>query len=235
MNKLPSFLSPFVKLQELDLEKEKVEKLLQSIPKKIQVLEEKIATIQREKENAREQYRSLERKQKEIENQVQECYTRVQKYKQQQMQVKKNEEYQALESEISNQHQKIETGETEELELMCQMDLEKENLASIEKTFSIKTNGIEEEIKQNRKTLDELLNKKKSLSQNIDKNREDLDRNLLADYDQIRCNLKKLPIISKIKHQICEGCHLKVSQEVMGKIKDQDTVHHCDQCGRIVY
>ena len=235
MNKLPSFLTPFVKLQELDLEKEKVEKLLQNIPKKIQVLEEKIATIQREKESARDQYLSLERKQKEIENQVQECYTRVQKYKQQQMQVKKNEEYQALESEISNQCQKIETGETEELELMCQMDLEKENLVSIEKTFSIKTNGIEEEIKQNRKTLDELLNKKKILSQNIDKNREDLDRNLLADYDQVRCNLKKLPIISEIKHQICEGCHLKVSQEVMGKIKDQDTVHHCDQCGRIVY
>ena len=235
MNKLPSFLSPFVKLQELDLEKEKIEKLLLSIPKKIQVLEEKIAKVEKEKENARNQYRSLEQRLREIENQVQEGFDRIKKYKQQQMLVKKNEEYKALESEISNHSKKIELGETEEIEIMYQMDLEKENLESIEKTFSIKSKSIVDEIKQHQKNLADLAYKKENLKRNIDNNREDLDSNLLADYDQIRSNLNKLPIISKIKHQICDGCHLRVSQEVMGQIKDKNTVHHCDQCGRIVY
>ena len=235
MNKVPSFLSPFVELQKLDIEKEKVEKLLQSIPNKIRILEDKIVGIKREQEIARDQFRSLEHSQREVENRVQDSYNQINKYKNQQMLVKKNEEYQALESEISILRQRIELGETEEIEILYKIDLEKENLVQSEQAFLIKIGTIEEDIKQNQNTFSELIKKKENLTENIQHKRRKLDSNLLTDYDQIHSNIKKLPIISEIKHQICDGCHLKVSQEVMGRIKDHHAVHHCDQCGRIVY
>ena len=59
---------------------------------------------------------------------------------------------------------------------------------------------------------------------------------ILADYDRIKKNVRnKLPVIAPMEKQTCGGCHLKVSQEVIGQLKDQTEIHYCDQCGRILY
>ena len=235
MNMIPSFLSPLIELQSLDMEVETTIDFLQRVSEKIQTIEQKIKDIEGEWEAVKGKCRLLQRHQKEIEQQVQQSHAQIQKYKTQQMVVKKNEEYQALESEIATQQQKIEQDETEELGIMFQIDREEENLAEIEKTFSAQIAIFKNEIQENQEFLCELKTKQKELTQNIDEKRLSLDQSLLADYDQIRINLRKMPIITKINRQTCGGCHLKVSQEVMGQIKDSENLHHCDQCGRIIY
>ena len=132
-------------LQARELKRDEIDKELAAVPLKIQEIERKKQAARDQFDQAKQTLRSLEAQRKTLENEIASNEAQVTKYKNQQLSVKKNEEYQALTHEIDTTQAKIGDLETEELEVMEQIDVESERLKAIEGTFDdeiAKMNGF---------------------------------------------------------------------------------------------
>ena len=60
-----------------------------------------------------------------------------------------------------------------------------------------------------------------------------LDEDLLDTFDRLFAG--KGEAVVPLEHEICMGCHMKVTTQTVVKVKGQREIVHCEQCGRILY
>ena len=159
----------------------------------------------------------------------------IAKFKTQQLEVKKNEEYRALTHQIDQALKEISDLEVKEIEIMYSIDEDKV-------TFEQAKAEIDKRIDQQTKKLTELESRLKQLKSdvhlaeaNYSKSREPVNQETLEVYDRTKTQVKRPPYISAIEIQNCSGCHLRVSNEVLGLVISGEEIATCDQCPRIVY
>jgi hypothetical protein len=61
----------------------------------------------------------------------------------------------------------------------------------------------------------------------------DIDEDLLDTYQRLFTN--KHEAIVGLEHEICQGCHTKVTAQTRVNLKADKVVVHCENCGRILY
>ena len=62
------------------------------------------------------------------------------------------------------------------------------------------------------------------------------DKALLEQFITTLQGLEKFPIITELKSQHCEGCHMKLSGTLMDEIRlKEDDIVCCDSCSRMIY
>ena len=101
------------------------------LPAEIEKLELKIKEEQKTVEVAQQGVRDLELARKNVELEVETAEEQINKYKNQQLQVKKNDEYRALTHEIELFETKISDLETAELEIMEAIDAARSKLEEV--------------------------------------------------------------------------------------------------------
>ena len=115
-------------LQDRDSKAARLEVELESIdPEREKTKRESLAS-QQVLEQAKQAKMQLEVRRKDLENEVESKKEQIRKYSQQQLETKKNEEYQALTREIEHVRQSISELEDQELELMEEQDAFKAKL-----------------------------------------------------------------------------------------------------------
>ena len=109
-------------------------------------------------------------------------------------------------------------------------------------TFERDKAVIEESIDQKSKLLIELDSRLKQLMSDVEQaeadyheSRVSVNQSSLEIYDLTKTQVKRPPYISSIDIQNCSGCHLRVSNEVLGLVISGEEIVNCDQCPRIVY
>jgi len=93
-------IGKLLELQERDSRRLLLEHQLKSVPREIAAVEARIAAERSAIEAAKAEWHGLESKKKLLEIDIKTAEEKVAKYKTQQMQVRKNDEYQALTHEI---------------------------------------------------------------------------------------------------------------------------------------
>ena len=63
--------------------------------------------------------------------------------------------------------------------------------------------------------------------------RADIAGPILAHFDRMLARGKKGVAIAS--HGVCIECHLKISSGTWGNLRDADSIHLCDSCGRYLY
>ena len=111
-------------LQARELKRDEIQKELAAVPVRIKEIETEKQAARDRFDEAKQTLRSLEVRRKNLENEIASAETQVTKYRNQQMSVKKNEEYTALTHEIETTQKKISDMETSELEVMEEIDEE---------------------------------------------------------------------------------------------------------------
>lgn len=222
-------------LQESDIKLQKIEQELARLPKEKAAYEQKIESERAAIETARQSLHALEVQCKELNSRAQALEADVQKFRNQQLEVKKNEEYRALTLQIEQSQQLISEAEEEEIGLMLEIDVAKA-------AFEEEKIQIESRIREQEKFISLLAEKKQVLAASIDSvrqelaaSRENADAEYLEHYDRVRKLTKRPPYVVPVQSQICGGCHLRVSNEVAHAAAGAGEPHFCDQCGRIVY
>lgn len=179
----------------------------------------------------------LELQRKEIEGRVSDAQERIVKYRTQQLSIKKQEEYDALENEITTLRESIDDWETEELDVLDSIDhaethlsRTKEEVAANIATLEAHLRTIDEGLEQNRA---EVGSAEKLLSEAREAAEEDGDA--VRQYDFVRRQVKRFPILVAIEEGKCQGCHLRVSAEVDSGARKGTEIVRCSSCGRIVY
>jgi predicted nucleic acid-binding Zn-ribbon protein len=158
----------------------------------------------------------------------------ITRYKQQQLQTRKNEEYRALTHEIDMCKEEIFKIENREIELMEQAE-------TVQKEV-LRANQVAAE---SRKTMEEQLSQLAAREQNLKKelvelttNREELaaavDESSRDRYERLVRN-KGENVVVGVQHGVCGGCHMRLPAQIVVTCQAQQELVTCTNCGRILY
>jgi predicted nucleic acid-binding Zn-ribbon protein len=222
-------------LQDKDLHVRSIEADLKSYPQdKKQLLAKKEALIQ-QFEKAKNELKVLEVKMNERAGTIAELRAKRIKYKTQQIEVKRNEDLQALEQEILKIQQNISDIEDEEIQLMIELEDGKEDLKSFEETMTTDIAQYEDELlvlNDREKESEGHLNEARK---DFDAANSDLSQKFVRAYEHVKRQVRRAPFIVELQGVTCSECHLKVSNEAQSSARDTSLITHCDQCNRILY
>ena len=226
-------------LQDRDTKRLGLEAQLKATPGDIAKVEQRIATEKAAIEAARLEHKHLESKKKLLETEIGSAADKMAKYRTQQSQVRKNEEYQALGHEIETTQAAIGEMEGQELEVMYAIDEAKKKFVTAEAVLKANISGHEGRIKALREREISLTAELKTAQAEVATARGPVGEPRLRVYDRIAA--RQMPVVVPlVSSDKCGGCHLKVSGDVISAARGKGTdplaaLPSCDQCGRIVY
>lgn len=185
-------------------------------------------------EQANEDLKKATASVKQTEGEIELLNGKIRKYKEQQFQIKNNDEYRALEHEIEKAGKDISALEDQELIGMGQTDEVKKRIEEIQKGMK----ADEAHIAKDMLLLDErgaaLKEQLDALLQEREKCAAGIPPDMLSRYERIMNHLKDVAIVP-IENGSCGGCHMNLPPQVINNAKKDDSLTVCTYCGRIVY
>ena len=158
----------------------------------------------------------------------------IAKYKTQQYQTRKNDEFQAISQEIHRFEKEIEQIEDHEIELMEQTEqFQKETVYAERelKTAKRQSEIQQADLKKKESTLGERLKQAEVEREQL---AQGLDPDLLFRYSRLFVTKEGNAVVS-VEHEFCMGCHMKNTSALVHRAKLGREIVHCQQCGRILY
>lgn len=223
-----------LELQDKDSKRLGLEQQLKSMPREVAAVEARIATEKAAIEAAKAEWHGLESKKKLLEVEIKSSEEKVAKYKTQQMQVRKNDEYQALTHEIENTQAQIGTLEEEEIGVLLNIDEAKKRFAAAEGELKKNIVGHEARIRTLRERETQLQGEVKAAQDAVAAARTEVPEPPLRLYDRLAVKPGH-PVCVPVKGAKCGGCHLRVPTHLEVMAKTGAEIATCDQCGRILY
>jgi predicted nucleic acid-binding Zn-ribbon protein len=221
-------------LQDRDKQIHRIQTELAHIDPERNALKTKAADAQHHQERARQRVKELEARRKELELEVEAKKQLIEKYANQQLQTRKNEEYRALAHEIEMCKSDIFKIEDQEIELMEQAEAaQKVVVASTQAAAAARSLG-DDQIAQ----LDSREeNLKKQLAE-LEASRAELasavDEGIRARYERL-ARSKGENVVVGVQHGVCGGCHMRLPAQVLVSCQAQQELVTCINCGRILY
>ena len=212
--------------------------VLQDRDQRILSLEEDMKQIPASKEQAKERLaQAVQDNEVAIKNLELDIGTRkntLDRLKVQQYETKKNDEFTALENEISRYNEEVDELETQELELMEKADSLRAELQKAEDALALTQGMVDEEIAQLEQRSEEVKAQHEEVSAERAKLAADVDEDMLSLYERLMASKGGDAIVSAENSQ-CHGCHMKVVPSTMIKVQAEKQMTQCENCGRILY
>lgn len=221
-------------LQERDSRRLNLEQQVKNVPREIAAIEGRIAAEKQAIETAKTEWHGLESKKKLLETEIQSAECKVAKYRTQQLEVRKNDEYRALTHEIETVEAIIGGFEEEELKIMYQIDEAKKRFAAAESELKKNISGHETKIRTLREREIQLQTELKAAQEAVTTVRPEVAEPQLKIYDRLAVKPGH-PVCVPLSGGKCGGCHLKIPTHIEVLAKAGTEIATCDQCGRIVY
>ncbi len=197
-------------------------------------LESQLATSAAGVEALKQKARQTEIDRKKLELDAGTRTESITRLKTQQYQTRKNDEFQAIGHEIERYENEIRKIEDEELELMVEADKVKGDLAAEEK----KAATVKESIGRQITDLDEKSKVLQARLEELTKERSELagkiDEDVLGRFERL-FNSKGDAAVVALEHEVCTGCHMKVTTQTAHRVKAGKEIVSCENCGRILY
>lgn len=222
--------------------------ILQDRDRKIRALKQqlKLAPLERKEMEARQvstsasldaiklKAKEVEIAKKNLEIEAQTKRDSIGKFKGQQFQTRKNEEFQALSNEIKRYEKDIQEIEDKELNLMEDAEKMKVLVTTAEKDFAHTKNQISQQLTD----LDSKIKTVETELQRLEAERATLtvgiDEDLVDRYDRLFASKGDSAIVA-LEHEVCMGCHMKITTQTAVRVKGNKEIMSCEQCGRILY
>jgi hypothetical protein len=232
---VPEWLQRLLILQDRDSRCDGIKRQLGDIPKEIEKEEAAIAALETELLEAEKLHKQMEAKRNELEGEVASVEEQIVKYKTQQMQVKKNDEYTAFEKEIGFLKEKISGIEDEELLLLDQLEESKEALEERRRKTEEERATLQAHIEllnRNYTSCEAELGEAESA---VVASEADIPADILKTYQYVKTQVRRPPVVVPMEDSRCRGCHLKVSGDIETLVRRGQEIARCGSCGRILY
>jgi predicted nucleic acid-binding Zn-ribbon protein len=158
----------------------------------------------------------------------------INRLKTQQYETRKNDEFRAMGNEIERYEKEIQQIEDQELELMDQAEKSKTELGIEEK----KAAGARESIARQMADLDAkgkaLDSQLKQLTEERTELASKVEEDLLNRFERLFTSKGDAAVVA-LEHEVCTGCHMKVTAQTAHRVKNGKEIVSCEQCGRILY
>jgi predicted nucleic acid-binding Zn-ribbon protein len=224
-------------LQERDEKLTQLQDELLRLPKEEEALEKKWQAASARLEQLKGGLKQLEVERKKLDLDATAKRDQIGKYKTQQLQTRKNEEFSALNNEISHAEKDIVGIEDKELDLMERISEMEKQVAAEQGQLTTQEAQIvkqREDFKIRRVRLDEEVARVKGLQGEAEQAVEaEGMEGALARYRRIFASKKKQALVP-INHGACGGCHMKLTFQTVASAKGKE-IMACENCGRLLY
>ena len=211
-----------------------VEAELRSLPLERKSLDSQVAAASASLEATKDRARHVEVEKKKLELDVGTRNESITRLKTQQYETRKNDEFSAMGREIERYQNEISALEDQELELMVQVDVLKAQIATEERQTAAAKDSIAKQIanleaKQVTLTdrLEELKREKEELAARV-------DEDLLDRFNRLFASKGDAAVVA-LEHDVCTGCHMKITTQTAVRVRGGKEIVSCEQCGRILY
>ncbi len=207
---------------------------VETLPLQKKSLEAQLAASVAGVEVLKQKARKVEMDRKKLELDVGTRTESISRLKTQQYQTRKNDEFQAIGHEIERYENEIRKIEDEELELMIEADklkadlgVEEKKAATVKESVARQTADLEVKSKTLESRLEELTKERVEIAGKI-------DEDLLGRFERL-FKSKGDAVVVPLEHEVCTGCHMKVTTQTAHRAKAGKEIVSCENCGRILY
>lgn len=220
-------------LQDRDKKARTLRAELKHIPLERKNLEQKLAGARLHAGDAKARQRNAEIEQARLETEIRSRRDQINKYEAQKLQTRKNEEYQALNHSIEHVRKEISGIEDRQLELMETLEALKPEVASSEKAAKEAADLVQRQLTDLDTKTKNLEGQLSELDSSRGKYTETVGEDLLDTYTRLFST--KAEAVVALNHEVCSGCHMKVTASTASATRAAKSVVHCEQCNRILY
>ena len=221
-------------LQDHDLRLYRLEKELADVPARRQAIDALLDEHRQAVTQAKEEHKARQADIKKSELEVESARDKIRKYREQQIQLKSNQEFRAMEGEIANVEKSIRQIEDRMLEMMETIEAALNKVKEREAALKAEEQGVKREIEG-------IEARAKEVQADLDKARaarpalvEGIDADRLRHYERIMTN-KRAKALVPVEHGACGGCHMKLPPYQVHEARKQAVIVVCEYCGRMLY
>ena len=221
-------------LQACDQEIRRLRKEVEDIPLRKQQIESRLSVHQEGVTRAEHGLLEARARIKHLEGEIEAARQQVQKYRAQQLQIKSNDGYKALEKEIAMAQAAIRRLEDQELDAMEAVEVAKVQAAERREALEKETVRVTEEVQvflRRSEGLGGELERKEAERRTL---AADIDASWLSRYERLFAKQHDAAI-ALVEHGTCGSCHMKLSPAQVVDARKADTLTLCDFCGRMLY
>ena len=227
-------LEALLKLQNIDSALDSIKKMRGDLPEEVRDLEDEVAGVETRISKFNKEIAVLEDEISKNRNAKKDAEKLVNKYKDQQMNVRNNREYDAISKEIELQGLEMELADKRSREFEFKILNKKDDVSETETRLSTRKKDLDAK----RKELDVLISESEDdevkLNKDRDKAAKHVEERLLRPYDKLRGNYPNGLAVVMVKRGACGGCFSAVPPQRQADIKDKKRIIVCEHCGRIL-
>ena len=221
-------------LQDRDRKIRRMRAELAHIEPERQSLKAKLGGAQTALEIAKTRVKQLESNRKDLELEVQAKKQLIEKYANQQLQTRKNEEYRALNHEIEMCKSDIFKIEDQEIELMEQSEVAQKEVVRATQAANEARQLVDDQVAQLGTREQNLTKELGELEANRGELAGAVDDSARGRYERLMRS-KGENVVVGVQHGVCGGCHMKLPPQLIVLCQAAKELVTCSNCGRILY
>lgn len=221
-------------LQDRDRRIRRIQGELAHIEPERQELKLKGADAQSRLDAAKLRVKQIETERKRLELDVEAKKQLIERYANQQLQTRKNEEYRALAHEIEMCKTDITKIEDQEIELMEQAEQVQKEVVRLTREAADSRKLVDEQVARLGEREQSLQQELAQLSSNREELAAAVDSGVRARYERL-VKSKGENVVVGVQHGVCGGCHMKLPAQILVTCQQEQEIVTCTNCGRILY
>lgn len=227
-------LEALVKLQSIDSKLDEIKKLRGDLPDEVQDLEDEIEGYKTRLGRFSTELEELEQSIKDSRVGIKEAEKLIQKYNEQQNNVRNNREYDAITKEVELQELEIQILEKKIKEAHEAIERKKEEIQSIEALISDRGADLENKQQELKEILEDSEEEESKLRSDREKATKKIEPKLLKYYEKLRINLSNGLAVVSVKRGAAEGCNIVIPPQKIAEIREKKKIVIDEHSGRIL-
>ena len=221
-------------LQDRDRKLLRVTQELAHIGPERESLKAKAASTQTALEAAKLSVKKIESERKQRDLEIEGKKAQIEKYLNQQLLTRKNEEYKALTHEIEMAKEVIFKIEDAEIVLMEQAEVAQKNVVAATAEAAAAKKLVDDQIGLLNQREENLKKEFAELTSSREQLASAVDDSTRSRYERL-FKSKGENVVVNVEHSACGGCHMKLPTQIVTNCRAQGELVTCPNCGRILY
>ncbi len=221
-------------LQKIDSKIDEINKVKGELPLEVQDLEDEMTGINTRLENINAEIEELNALVRQRKREIDEAQIMINRYKEQQNNVRNNREYDSLIKEIEYQELEIELAEKRLKEYSVAIKAKKSSLEQAEAVAEERNADLTAKRSELESIEQETAPQVAEAEKRAEVAKVKIDERLLAAYERIRGNVRNGLAVVTIKRDACGGCFNRIPPQRQVEIRLGKKIIVCEYCGRIL-
>ena len=227
-------MEPLLALQEIDGRIREFQQEIRDIPARKGDEKGRLSATSERLENAKDRYMDVQTKVSDVQQEIAAAQEKAKKFKQQQMTLKTNAEFRAMEQQIRDTEREIDHLVQDQLLFEERLAPIKSDIDALQAKLDSEKVGVDANIKE----LEERQAQAAEMLGRLEKERvaaiANVDKRQLAYYE--RLSKSRWPVAVPLENGgVCGGCHLTQPPSTPHLLKRNNALVACQMCGRLLY